>query len=138
MNIVNEYDKAGRVTKRCYTKPSVTTSATTCSQIASNDQSTDTPSVTFQYDGKGLDAQQSPNDAKGNFLISPLVNLDPFPQDRDIMNVSHRWEFGMKAMGYEVSPNQMPNPGAMYTSGEMYNRLNPGRPTGPIVVRFSL
>jgi RHS repeat-associated protein len=77
------------------------------------------------------------NNAKGNFWISPLVNPNRFPRDRDLMNVNHRWEFGMKAMGYDVSPNQMPDPGIQYRSGEMYNRLNPGRPVGPFVLRYS-
>jgi RHS repeat-associated protein len=65
VNIVNEYDRANRVTKRCYTKPNVLTSATTCAQISSTDLSTDTPTVEFWYDGKGLTSPQSPNYAKG-------------------------------------------------------------------------
>ncbi|MFN6963649.1 MAG: RHS repeat domain-containing protein [Pyrinomonadaceae bacterium] len=65
VNIINEYDRAGRVTKRCYTKPNVATSATTCAQIPTGDQSVDTPAVNFWYDGKGLAQQQSPNFAKG-------------------------------------------------------------------------
>ena len=65
VNIVNEYDRASRVTKRCYTKPNISATATTCASIPANDQSTDTPSVSFYYDGKGLAAPQSPNYAKG-------------------------------------------------------------------------
>ncbi len=41
VNIINEYDRANRVTKRCYTKPNVNTTATTCAQIPSGDQSTE-------------------------------------------------------------------------------------------------
>jgi RHS repeat-associated protein len=65
VNIINEYDKANRGTQRCYTKPNVNTTATTCAQIASGDVSADTPAVQFWYDGKGLATQQSPNFAKG-------------------------------------------------------------------------
>jgi len=60
-----------------------------------------------------------------------------FPADRNIADVNQRWEFGMKAMGYNVSPNQMPDPGIKYRSGEMYNRLNPANPVGPSVMRVS-
>lgn len=65
VNIINEYDRANRVVKRCYSKPNVNTSATTCSGIGSGNTSTDTPSVDFWYDGTGLSSQQSPNYAKG-------------------------------------------------------------------------
>lgn len=65
VNIVNEYDKASRVTKRCYTKPNVNSTATNCAQISSGDVSVDTPTVAFWYDGKGLAQQQSPNYGKG-------------------------------------------------------------------------
>ena len=66
VNIINEYDKAGRVVKRCYTKPNINTTATTCAQIASGDVSIDTPAVSFWYDGKGLAQVQTPhNFAKG-------------------------------------------------------------------------
>ncbi len=65
VNIINDYDRAGRVIRRCYTKPNINTSATSCVGVQENDISTDTPAVTFWYDGKGLDAPQSPNYAKG-------------------------------------------------------------------------
>ncbi|MBD3885898.1 RHS repeat-associated core domain-containing protein [Phormidium tenue FACHB-886] len=64
-NIVNEYDKANRITKKCYTKQNITTTATECSQISSNDLDANTPTVEYFYDGKGLDQQQTPNYAKG-------------------------------------------------------------------------
>jgi RHS repeat-associated protein len=48
--ITNTYDKANRITTKTYT-------------AASGIQST--PSVSYFYDGKGLDQQQSPNVAKG-------------------------------------------------------------------------
>ena len=67
VNIIHEYDKANRVTQRCYTRPNVNTTATSCAQIAAGDVSTDTPAVQFWYDGKGLaNPQQDPyNYAKG-------------------------------------------------------------------------
>jgi hypothetical protein len=76
---------------------------------------------------------------KRNFWLSKAAqsNTGAFPQERSIFNVSHRWEFGMKFLGYEVSPSQMPNPGARYSTPEMYNRLNPGRPVGPVVVSLN-
>ena len=50
VTIHNEYDRASRVTRRYYTgEPAGQT----------------TPEVSFFYDGKGLDTQQSPNFAKG-------------------------------------------------------------------------
>jgi RHS repeat-associated protein len=64
-NIINDYDRANRVIKRCYTKPNVHTIATGCSAIDSNDLSPETPAVDFYYDGKGLAQQQSPDFAKG-------------------------------------------------------------------------
>lgn len=60
VNIVNEYDKASRVTKRCYTKSNINSTATACAQIPAGDQSTDTPEVTFWYDGKGLVEEAAP------------------------------------------------------------------------------
>lgn len=41
-----------------------------------------------------------------------------------------------RGMGYNVTADQMPNPGDAYKNGETWNRLNPGNPVGPIVVRF--
>ncbi len=54
VNIINEFDKAGRLIKRCHTKPEVQTTATLCSQIPGNQISEDTPAVEHFYDGKGL------------------------------------------------------------------------------------
>lgn len=65
VNVINEYDKANRIIRRCYTKPGVATTATECNQISSSDLSMNTPSVEKFYDGKGLSQVQSPNYAKG-------------------------------------------------------------------------
>src|SRR5690606_5012106 len=50
VTIENTYDLAGRVKTRTY---------------SGEPQGVTTPSVSFYYDGKGLDSQQSPNFAKG-------------------------------------------------------------------------
>ena len=56
-NIINEYDQINRVTKRCYSKQNVTTAATLCSQLMSDQIDPNTPTVAFKYDelqfGKG-------------------------------------------------------------------------------------
>jgi RHS repeat-associated protein len=65
VNIITEYDKASRLVKRCYTKPNIQTTATECSQLSTAQLSTDSPTVEYFYDGKGLSQQQSPNYAKG-------------------------------------------------------------------------
>ena len=66
VNIINDYDRANRVIRRCYTKPEISTSAVSCVGVAGPDISTTTPAVLFFYDGKGLAQQQSPhNYAKG-------------------------------------------------------------------------
>ncbi|MBK7707985.1 MAG: RHS repeat protein [Acidobacteria bacterium] len=69
VSIINEYDKAKRVTKRCYSKPNVDPNSlpTTCAGLASNDISDNTPEVTFLYDGL-FEPSQTPaplNYAKG-------------------------------------------------------------------------
>jgi RHS repeat-associated protein len=67
VNIINEYDSANRVIRRCYTKPDISLASNidTCAEIATGDRSIDTPTVEFWYDGKGLDSQPSPNFARG-------------------------------------------------------------------------
>ena len=65
VNIINDYDRANRVIRRCYTKPEISTSAVSCVGVAGPDISSTTPAVFFYYDGKGLAQQQSPNFAKG-------------------------------------------------------------------------
>lgn len=64
INVVNQYDKAGRATSRCYTKPNIQTTATQCDQLAQTEVSIDTPQVAFYYDGKGL--AQAPQFSKGS------------------------------------------------------------------------
>jgi len=75
---------------------------------------------------------------KKELWLSSLMktNSSAFKKDGSLLRVGDRWEFGMRAMGYDVNASQMPNPGVFYTSGEAYNRLNPTQPTGPIVARF--
>jgi RHS repeat-associated protein len=64
INIINEYDQAGRTTSRCYTKPDIQTTATLCSQLSGAQVSLDTSQVDFYYDGKGL--PQIPQFSKGS------------------------------------------------------------------------
>jgi RHS repeat-associated protein len=64
INIVNEYDLAGRATSRCYTKPNIQTTSTLCSQLSESQISLDTPKVDYYYDGKGL--SQTPQFSKGS------------------------------------------------------------------------
>ncbi|HMT07675.1 MAG TPA: RHS repeat-associated core domain-containing protein, partial [Pyrinomonadaceae bacterium] len=80
VNIINDYDRAGRVIRRCYTKPNIYTSATTCASIVgTSSESADTPAVTFWYDGKGLDTIQSPNFAKGKLTeVSSSVSTTEY------------------------------------------------------------
>lgn len=67
VNIINEYDKAGRVTRRCYSDPNLwLPSATNCGGITGGNISDTTPEVKYYYDGKGLAQEQAPhNYAKG-------------------------------------------------------------------------
>jgi RHS repeat-associated protein len=67
VNIINEYDKASRIIRRCYTKPNISpvNLPAVCSQLSGSQISDDTPPVEYFYDGKGLAQQQSPNYAKG-------------------------------------------------------------------------
>lgn len=54
INIIIEYDKGGRPTSRCYTKPDTQTTATHCTQLSQSQVSLDTPQVDYYYDGEGL------------------------------------------------------------------------------------
>ncbi len=67
VSIINEYDKAKRVTKRCYSKPNLNVTATTCAGLGAN-SSDNTPTVENFYDGflaAGQPPTASPNYAKG-------------------------------------------------------------------------
>jgi len=39
------------------------------------------------------------------------------------MEVGQKWQYGMKGMGYKVSPSQMHSPGAGYLNGSMYEKF---------------
>ncbi|MBK8813645.1 MAG: hypothetical protein IPN69_23345 [Acidobacteria bacterium] len=84
VSIINEYDKAKRVTKRCYSKPlNSTITATTCAGLAGNDISDNTPEVTFLYDGllEPNQAPASPNYAKGKLTrVSSSVSDTRYTQ----------------------------------------------------------
>ncbi len=82
VSIINEYDKAKRVTKRCYSKPNLNITATTCNGLGTN-ASENTPEVTFLYDGL-LELSQSPsspNLAKGKLTrVSSSVSDTRYTQ----------------------------------------------------------
>ncbi len=63
VNVINEYDKAGRAISRCYTKPNIQTTKTQCNQFSSSEVSEDTPQADYYYDGKGL--PQAPDFSRG-------------------------------------------------------------------------
>ncbi len=71
VNIINEYDKAGRVTRRCYSKANLwLPSATNCGGITGGNISDTTPEVKYYYDGKELAQEQAPhNYAKGKLTV---------------------------------------------------------------------
>jgi RHS repeat-associated protein len=71
VNVINEYDKAKRAVRRCYTKPQIQTSATACVELTGAQLSADTPSVTFFYDG--FMAQSQPPTASPNFAKGKLT-----------------------------------------------------------------
>jgi RHS repeat-associated protein len=59
-NVINEYDKAKRIIRKCYTKQNIVTTAVNCSQVSSNDLDSNTPAVEYFYDGKGLEGSVAP------------------------------------------------------------------------------
>jgi len=82
VSIINEYDKAKRVTKRCYSKPNLNVTATTCAGLGA-DASENTPEVTFLYDGllETNQAPASPNYAKGKLTrVSSSVSDTRYTQ----------------------------------------------------------
>ncbi|MBK8150806.1 MAG: RHS repeat protein [Acidobacteria bacterium] len=83
VSIISEYDKAKRVTKRCYSKPNLNITATTCAGLASNEISDNTPEVTFLYDGLLEPGQTppSPDYAKGKLTrVSSSVSDTRYTQ----------------------------------------------------------
>lgn len=51
------------------------------------------------------------------------IGIAPFPRNGNLNNVGERWQYGMQNMGYNVTPSQMPNPGAGYTNGTMFKKF---------------
>lgn len=63
---IYDYDKANRITNRCYRVIGTgALGATTCASAGSETIEPNTPDVSYFYDGKGLPNQQAPNYAKG-------------------------------------------------------------------------
>ncbi len=52
-----------------------------------------------------------------------IAPVKQFPKEGSLMDVRQRWAYGMKNMGYNVTPSQMPHPGATYTNGMMYMKF---------------
>jgi hypothetical protein len=108
VSIINEYDKAKRVTKRCYSKPNLNITATTCNGLGTN-ASENTPDVTFLYDGL-LELSQSPsspNLAKGKLTrVSSSVSDTRYTQ--------------FDSLGRLTQMQQITD-GATYTSQYQYN-----------------
>lgn len=43
-----------------------------------------------------------------------MAPVPAFPENHYLLNISHRWEYGMRAMGHQVNANQMLDPGIKY------------------------
>lgn len=61
------------------------------------------------------------------FGSSWVASVKPFPANKSLLSVGERWSYGMKNMGYNVTPSQMPPPGVNYTNGAMYSTLSTKR-----------
>ena len=59
-------------------------------------------------------------------LLATMKDIQIPPFSGNLMNVSQRWAYGMKNMKYNVTPTQMPPPGAAYTNGTMYKKFSTG------------
>lgn len=51
---------------------------------------------------------------KQKLVFSGMAPAPPFPVNNSLLNVSQRWEYGMRAMGHNVNASQMLNPGSKY------------------------
>ncbi len=108
VNIISEYDNANRVKKRCYTKANISTAATTCGGIGPTSLSTDTSTVEFFYDGKGLAQQQTPH----NFAKGKLTKVTSSVSETQYQLFNN---FGRLTQSSQITDGQI------YTSGYQYN-----------------
>lgn len=51
---------------------------------------------------------------KQRLVFSGMAPVPPFPSGNSVLNVSQRWEYGMRAMGHNVTAGQMLSPGIKY------------------------
>ncbi|MEQ8681341.1 MAG: SpvB/TcaC N-terminal domain-containing protein [Cyclobacteriaceae bacterium] len=62
--------------------------------------------------------------AKQRLTFSSWVApVKPFPRNGNLLDVSQRWEYGMRNMGHDVNRTQMPAPGINYTNGTMFQKF---------------
>jgi hypothetical protein len=45
---------------------------------------------------------------------SLAASVPPFPASGNLYSAAERWQYGMRAMGYNVNASQMPSPGIKY------------------------
>lgn len=76
----------------------------------------------------GLLSASSKQLLAGSSVLAYLKSIDiaPFPKNGNLNDVTQRWQYGMQGMNRSVTPAQMPNPGAAYTNGTMYNLFYKG------------
>lgn len=76
----------------------------------------------------GLLSASSKQLLAGSSVLAYMKRIDiaPFPKNGNLMDVNQRWQYGMQGMNQVVLPSQMPDPGAAYTNGTMYNLLYKG------------
>lgn len=111
-NIINEYDKASRITKRCYTKQNINTSATECSQISGNDLDLNTPAIEHFYDGKGVWTDQQLQQAPYKYSKGKLTKVTS--------SISETRYTLFDQLG-RLTQSQQITSGQTYTSGYEYN-----------------
>jgi RHS repeat-associated protein len=51
---------------------------------------------------------------KQRLVGTTIASVPPFPANHSLNNATHRWEYGMRNMRYQVGASQMPNPGLKY------------------------
>lgn len=124
INIINEYDKVGRINTRCYTKPQTQTNVTQCNQLSSSEINLDTPQVDYYYDGKGL--PQVPQFSRGS--LTKITN-----------GISESRYTSFNNHGRLLASQQITN-GEIYNFGYKYNLsgalIEETYPSGRIVKNF--
>lgn len=110
VNVISEYDKAKRVIRRCYTKPQVQTTATSCVEVQASQISDTTAPVSFFYDG--FMAQSQPPTASPNFAKGALTRVTSSVSETKYTQFD---SFGRLTQSQQITD------GTTYTSGYEYN-----------------